>query len=237
MRIIVALDILNGKCVRLTKGDYNKVKVYNEDPLEVVKEIESCGIEYLHLVDLDGAKNKKTMNYKILEKISSKTILKIDFGGGVRSGEDLKAAFSCGATQVTLGSIAVSDPLLFLEWLAEFGQEKIILGADVRKRKVLTGGWTESSDKEIISFIADFRAKGVKYTICTDIDKDGMLRGPSTGLYKEILKIPGIKLISSGGISSIEDIKEMDKIGCEGTIIGKAIYEGKITLKDLSRLC
>ncbi|MCJ7447634.1 MAG: 1-(5-phosphoribosyl)-5-[(5-phosphoribosylamino)methylideneamino]imidazole-4-carboxamide isomerase [Bacteroidales bacterium] len=237
MRIIVALDILNGKCVRLIKGDYNKVKVYNENPLEVAKEIECNGIEYLHLVDLDGAKNKKTVNYKILEKISGKTRLKIDFGGGVRSLEDLQAAFNCGASQVTLGSIAVLDPQLFLKWLAEFGQEKIILGADVRKRKVSTSGWTEGSDKEIMSFIADYRAKGVKYTICTDIDKDGMLRGPSTGLYKEILKIPGIKLISSGGISSVEDIEEMDKIGCEGTIIGKAIYEGKLTLKDLSRLC
>jgi len=237
MRIIVALDILDGKCVRLTKGDYSKVKVYNIDPLEVVKEIESYGIEYLHLVDLDGAKNKKTVNYKILENISGKTRLKIDFGGGIRSREDLQTAFNCGARQVTLGSIAVSDPLLFSEWLTEFGQEKIILGADVRKHKVLTDGWTESSDKEIIAFIAGYRAKGVKYAICTDIEKDGMLRGPSTGLYKEILKIPGIKLISSGGITSVRDVEEMDRIGCEGTIIGKAIYEGKLTLKDLSRIC
>jgi phosphoribosylformimino-5-aminoimidazole carboxamide ribotide isomerase len=237
MRIIIAIDIIDGKCVRLTRGDFKTKKVYNEDPLEVALEIEDCGINYLHLVDLEGAKNKKLENIKVLEKIAWKTKLKIDFGGGLRSYEDLLTAFNAGARQVTAGSIALTNPALFLEWLARLGQEKLILGADCIDRKVSTGGWLDSSDKEIISFISDYRSKGVKYTICTDIKKDGMLQGPSTTLYKEILCAVKINLIASGGISSLKDIEAVQEAGCEGAIVGKAVYEGKITLKELGKLC
>jgi phosphoribosylformimino-5-aminoimidazole carboxamide ribotide isomerase len=237
MRIIVALDIIGGKCVRLTKGDFNTKKVYNEDPVEVARQIEDNGISYLHLVDLDGAKNKKIENLKVLEKISAKTNLKIDFGGGLRFFEDLITVFNAGARQVTAGSIAVTDPQLFMEWLTKLGQEKLILGADCINRKVSTDGWLENSDQDIISFISDYRSKGVKYTICTDIKKDGMLQGPSLTLYKEILKSVKIKLIASGGISSLKDVEDLREAGCEGAIIGKAVYEKKITLKDLGNQC
>jgi phosphoribosylformimino-5-aminoimidazole carboxamide ribotide isomerase len=237
MRIIVAIDIIGGKCVRLTRGDFNTKKIYNVDPMEVALEVEDNGINYLHLVDLEGAKNKKLENIKVLEKIAWKTKLKIDFGGGLRSYEDLITAFNAGARQVTAGSIAVTEPQLFIEWLTKLGQEKLILGADCNDRKVLTGGWLEKSDKEIISFISDYKSKGVKYTICTDIKKDGMLQGPSIDLYREILDAVKINLIASGGISSIGDIEDVREAGCEGVIIGKAVYEGKITLKELAKLC
>ena len=237
MRIIVALDIIGGKCVRLTRGDFSTKKVYNKDPLEIARQIEDNGLSYIHLVDLDGAKNKKIENIKVLEKIAGKTNLKIDFGGGLRSYDDLITVFNAGARQVTVGSIAVTDPLLFLEWLARLGQEKLILGADCFDRKVSTDGWAETSDKDIISFISDYRSKGVKYTICTDIKKDGMLQGPSTALYKEILSKVKINLIASGGITSIKDIEDLRESGCNGAIIGKAVYEEKITLKELGRQC
>ena len=237
MRIIVAMDIISGKCVRLSRGDYSTKKIYSEDPLELALKIEDNGIDYLHLVDLDGAKNKKIENIKILEKIAWKTKLKIDFGGGLRTFEDLITLFNAGARQVTIGSIAVSDPHLFLEWLMKLGQEKLILGADCIDRKVSTGGWLEKSDKEVISFISGYKSKGVKYTICTDIKKDGMLEGPSITLYKEILSAVKVNLIASGGISSMDDIIKIKEAGCEGAIIGKAIYEGKIKLKELRDLC
>jgi len=237
MRIIVAIDLIDGKCVRLTKGDFTTKKIYNEDPLEVAMKIEDNGINYLHLVDLEGAKNRKIGNIKVLEKIAWKTKLKIDFGGGLRSYEDLITVFNAGARQVTAGSIAVTNPDIFVEWLTKLGQEKLILGADCIDKKVSTGGWQDSSDKEIVSFISDYRSKGVKYTICTDIKKDGMLQGPSTALYKEILGAVKINLIASGGISSLKDIGEVEKAGCEGVIIGKAVYEGKISLNDLGKLC
>jgi phosphoribosylformimino-5-aminoimidazole carboxamide ribotide isomerase len=237
MRIIVALDIIGGKCVRLTRGDFNTKKVYNEDPLEVARQIEDNGINFIHLVDLDGAKNKKIENIKVLENIACKTNLKIDFGGGIRSYEDLKTVFNAGANQVTAGSIAVTSPLLFMEWLTKLGPEKIILGADCINRKVSTSGWAENSDIDIISFISEYKAKGVKYTICTDIEKDGMLLGPATDLYKEITEKININLIASGGITSIKDIEEIREAGCEGAIIGKAVYEGKVTLKELGRQC
>lgn len=237
MRIIAAIDIIGGKCVRLTRGDFNSRKVYNEDPLDFARMIEDNGINYLHLVDLEGAKNKKIENLKVLEKIAWKTKLKIDFGGGLRSYEDLITTLNAGARQVTVGSIAVTDPQLFIEWLSKLGQEKLILGADCIDRKVSTGAWIEKSNKEILNFISDYRAKGVKYTICTDIKKDGMLQGPSTALYKEILDAVKINLIASGGISSIKDIEDIRKVGCEGVIIGKAVFEGKITLKELGELC
>lgn len=237
MRIIVALDILGGKCVRLTQGDFSTKKVYNEDPVSVARQIEDNGLKYIHLVDLDGAKNKKIENIKVLEKIAAKTNLKIDFGGGLRSYEDLLTVFNAGAKQVTIGSIAVTNPELFMEWLTKLGQEKIILGADFIERKVSTGGWMENSDKDILSFISDYRSKGVKYTICTDIKKDGMLSGPSTSLYKEILSSVKINLIASGGVSSLKDIASLKDAGCEGAIIGKAVYEGKISLKKLGEQC
>jgi len=237
MRIIVAIDLIDGKCVRLTKGDFATKKIYNEDPLDLAMKIEDNGINYLHLVDLEGAKNKKIGNIKVLEKIAWKTKLKIDFGGGLRSYEDLITVINAGARQVTAGSIAVTNPDIFVEWLTKLGQEKLILGADCIDKKVSTGGWQDSSDKEIVSFISDYRSKGVKYTICTDIKKDGMLQGPSTALYKEILGAVKINLIASGGISSIKDIEDVEKVGCEGVIIGKAVYEGKISLNDLGKLC
>lgn len=237
MRIIVALDIIEGKCVRLTKGDFSTKKVYNEDPVNFAKEVEASGLKYLHLVDLDGAKNKKIENIKVLEKIAEKTSLKIDFGGGLRTYEDLITVFNAGARQVTAGSIAVNHPALFIEWLSKLGQEKLILGADFINRKISTGGWLENSDKDIISFIADYKSKGVKYTICTDIKRDGMLQGPSTDLYMELLASVKINLIASGGITTFKDIEKLSEAGCEGAIIGKAIYEGKLTLKELGKQC
>jgi phosphoribosylformimino-5-aminoimidazole carboxamide ribotide isomerase len=237
MRIIVAIDIIEGKCVRLTRGNFSTKKVYNIDPLDIAREIEGNGIKYIHLVDLDGAKNKKIENIKVLEKIAGKTKLKIDFGGGLRTFEDLITVFNAGARQVTVGSIALTDPPLFIDWLKKLGQEKLILGADCINRKVSTGAWLEDSENEITDFIADYKSKGIKYTICTDIKKDGMLQGPSLELYKEILSKVKINLIASGGISTLKDIDDLRNAGCEGIIIGKAVYEGKITLKELGKLC
>jgi len=237
MRIIVAIDIIEGKCVRLTKGDFSTKKIYNENPLEVARQVEEHGIKYIHMVDLDGALNKRITSYKILESIASHTSLAIDFGGGIRSEEDLSIAFRSGASQVTCGSISVSNKSLVLEWLARWGSEKIILGADSVNRRILTEGWTEGSDSDIIRFISEYASKGIKYAICTDVEKDGMLQGPSTDLYKEIVGIPDINLIASGGIASVKNIKELSQIGCEGAIIGKALYEGILDLKEISRLC
>lgn len=237
MRIIPAIDIINGKCVRLTKGDYNTQKIYNENPLEIAKEFEDNGIQYLHLVDLDGAKSKHIVNHKILHEIATNTKLKIDFGGGLKSNEDLKIAFETGASQITGGSIAANDPTLFLEWLTIYGPEKIILGADCLNKKIATQGWLESSELDVIDFIKNYEQKNIKYVICTDISKDGMLQGSSNELYSEILNKTKIKLIASGGVSSIQDLEILKKTGCEGAIIGKAIYEKKITLQELSRLC
>jgi len=234
MRIIPAIDIIDGKCVRLTKGDYNTKKIYNENPLEVAKEFEYFGIQYLHVVDLDGAKSKHIVNYKILEQLASKTNLKIDFGGGLKSDEDLKTAFESGASQITGGSIAVSDPDLFLKWVKQYGNDKIILGADCINRKIATNGWLKSSELDIIDFIKGYEQNEITNVICTDISKDGMLQGTSNELYKEILEGTKIKLIASGGVSNIDDLVTLKEIGCEGAILGKAIYEGNITLKELS---
>ena len=237
MRIIPAIDIIDGKCVRLSKGDYSTKKIYNEKPLEVAKEFEANGIQFLHLVDLDGAKSKHIVNYQVLEKIANATNLQIDFGGGLKSDEDLKIAFESGANQITGGSIAATNPMLFLSWLNRFGKEKIILGADCLNRKIATGGWLENSELDVIDFIKDYKAKGIKQVICTDISKDGMLQGASEELYKEILLETKIDLIASGGVSSMKDLEELKRIGCEGAILGKAIYEGNITLKELQKLC
>jgi len=236
MRIIPAIDIIEGQCVRLSKGDYNTKKVYNENPLEVAKAFEDSGIEYLHLVDLDGAKSKHIVNHKILEDIATHTRLKIDFGGGLKTDKDLKIAFDSGAQQITGGSVAVTNTPLFLEWLTQFGSQKIILGADAKDGKIATGGWKEASNLEIEKFIKDFVAHGVDYVISTDISKDGMLQGPSTDLYRSILmNNPDLKLIASGGISNLKDLEDVFEIGCEGVIIGKAIYENKISLKELEK--
>ena len=237
MRIIPAIDIIEGKCVRLSKGDYNTKKIYNENPLEVAKQFEDSGIQYLHLVDLDGAKSKHIVNHNVLEEISTSTNLKIDFGGGLKTDDDLRIAFECGANQITGGSIAANNPELFNKWLTQYGAEKIILGADSNNRKIATNGWLESSDLDVVDFIKDYEAQGAKYVICTDIAKDGMLQGTSNDLYKEILYITSVNLIASGGVSSINDLEKLITIGCEGAIIGKAFYEGKITLKELEKLC
>lgn len=236
MRIIPAIDIIDGKCVRLSKGDYNSVKIYNENPLEIAKQFEAHGIQYLHLVDLDGAKSNKIINHKVLELIASKTSLKIDFGGGLKSDADLRIAFESGAHQITGGSIAVKKPEIFLNWLKKYGPKKIILGADANNKKIAVSGWLEESQEELIPFIKNYLNKGIESVICTDIAKDGMLEGPGFELYKEILtEVKSIKLIASGGISTFDELPKLAELGCEGTIIGKAIYEGRISLKQLEQ--
>ena len=236
MRIIPAIDIINGQCVRLTKGDYDTKKVYNEDPLEVAKSFEDAGIEFLHVVDLDGAKASHIVNYKVLESIAGKTNLKIDFGGGLKSDNDLRIAFESGANQITGGSVAVKNPKVFETWIAKYGSDKIILGADCNNEKIAISGWQEESDLEVIQFIRDYQTKGVSYVICTDISKDGMLEGPSFDLYKRILNdVKGIKLIASGGISKFSELPQLAEMGCEGVIVGKAIYENRISLKELEQ--
>ncbi|WP_405327496.1 1-(5-phosphoribosyl)-5-[(5-phosphoribosylamino)methylideneamino]imidazole-4-carboxamide isomerase [Leeuwenhoekiella sp. LLG6367-2.1] len=241
MRIIPAIDIIDGKCVRLSKGDYNTKKIYNENPLEVAKQFEAHGIQYLHLVDLDGAKSKHIVNHHILEQIATHTKLKIDFGGGLKTDDDLRIAFESGAQQITGGSIAVKDRETFINWLSKFGSDKIILGADAMDEKVAVSGWLEESKEELIPFIKGYQKEGISYVICTDISKDGMLEGPSFDLYKKILKacennsVTGgnLKLIASGGISEFDELPKLAEMGCEGTIIGKAIYEGRISMKQL----
>lgn len=237
MRIIPAIDILEGKCVRLTKGDYTTKKTYNENPLEVAKALEANGIEYLHLVDLDGAKSQHIVNYKVLEAICTQTALKVDFGGGIKSDKDVTIAFDNGACQITGGSIAVKRPDLFSGWLHQYGNEKIILGADCHHRKIATTGWLETSEIDVADFIKENEQAGVRYVICTDISKDGMLQGPSEQLYQEIIRKTKVHLIASGGVSTITDLIRLKAIGCEGAIIGKALYEGKITLSQLQQLC
>lgn len=234
MKIIPAIDIIDGKCVRLSKGNYNTKKIYNENPLEVAKSFEAHGITNLHLVDLDGAKSGQIINYKILEEISTNTTLKIDFGGGLKTNKDVEIAFESGANQITGGSIAVKNPLLFEEWIQRFGNEKIILGADFSSGKIAVSGWQEESSEELIPFIKNYQTKGIQAVICTDIAKDGMLEGPSFEIYKTILKeVKNIKLIASGGISIFDEVPKLAEIGCHGVIIGKAIYENRITLKQI----
>ena len=236
MRIIPAIDIIDGKCVRLTKGDYDTKKIYNENPLEVAKAFEDAGIQYLHVVDLDGAKASHIVNYKVLEKIATQTNLKIDFGGGLKSDEDLKIAFQSGANQITGGSIAVKNPEVFEGWISKFGSDKIILGADCNNEKIAISGWQEESDLEVIPFIKDYQSKGITDVICTDISKDGMLEGPAFELYKRILeRAKAIKLIASGGISKFDELPKLLEMGCDGVIIGKAIYENRISLKELEQ--
>jgi len=237
MRIIPAIDIINGKCVRLTRGNYDAMTVYDGTPLENARKFEDSGFSYLHLVDLDGARERHIVNQSVLEEIASKTSLIVDYGGGLKSVDDIRTALDSGASQVTIGSAAAKDPESFMEWLSLFGPEKLILGADAVDRKIMISGWAEDTGKDVVDYITGFRRKGVIYTTCTDISKDGMLQGPALGLYREILSKTAIKLIASGGISSISDVKSLEEAGCEGAIIGKAIYEGNILLEELSELC
>lgn len=237
MRIIPAIDLINGKCVRLTKGDYNTQKIYNENPLEAAKYFEDNGLQYLHLVDLDGAKSNQIVNHKILYQIATKTNLKIDFGGGLKSRKDLEIAFENGAKQVTGGSIATKNPSEFLSWLNEFGSDKIILGADCINRMIATHGWLETSELDVVDYIVDYVAKGISTVICTDIAKDGMLQGTSTELYTAILEKTKVNLIASGGVTTLGDLKQLKMLGCEGAIIGKALYEGAIKIENLLELC
>ena len=236
IEIIPAIDIIDGKCVRLSQGDYNTRKVYNENPVEVAKEMEANGIRRLHVVDLDGAKSHHVVNYRTLDLIASRTSLIIDFGGGIKTDEDLLIAFENGAQMVTLGSVAVKNPELFKRWLEKFGSEKIILGADVKDGRIAVSGWLEESRQELMPFLADYAKEGVSKVLCTDINRDGMMQGPSTELYKQIMEAhPHMHLIASGGVSCLQDIIRLDEAKIPAVVFGKALYEGKITLKELNR--
>jgi len=234
MDIIPAIDIIGGKCVRLTQGDFNQQKQYSESPLEVAQEFENAGIKHLHLVDLDGARQKKIVNHQVLESIAKNTKLKIDFGGGVQSDDDIKLAFDCGAAQITGGSVAIQKPLLFEKWLQRYGSEKIILGADVRNGKITISGWQETTEISVTSFIQSYLQRGVKYVICTDVSKDGMLEGTALDLYKRLrTSLLHARIIASGGVSNIQEVTDLKNMGLQGVIIGKALYEGKISLAEL----
>ena len=235
MEIIPAIDLIGGKCVRLSQGDYASKKEYHDDPVEVAKRFEGAGISRLHLVDLDGAKEKKIINGAILKAITSQTELKVDFGGGVQADSEIQKAFDYGASQITGGSIAVKDRMLFESWLENYGADKIILGADAKDKKIAIGGWEETTEMDLIEFIKEFSKKGVEYIICTDVAKDGLLQGPSIDLYREIIQeLPHLKLIASGGVSSISDLENLQNIGVYGAIVGKAYYEGRINLEQLA---
>lgn len=237
IELIPAIDLLDGKCVRLEKGKYNSKKIYSDNPVDVAKMFEDNGMQKLHVVDLNGAASHHVENYRILEMIATRTSLTIDFGGGIKSDEDLVIAFENGAQQVTIGSVAVTDPELFDKWFQQYGREKIILGADVRNEKVAVKGWTEQSDVDLASFLDEYISKGVEKVICTDIDRDGTLSGPNVSLYEKILaKHTTLHLIASGGVSNINDIKKLNNAGVPGVIIGKALYENKITLEELQKL-
>lgn len=237
IEIIPAIDIINGQCVRLTQGDYEQKTIYNSDPVEVAKAFEDAGIQRLHLVDLDGAKAKHIVNVDVLENVAKATNLAIDFGGGIKSEKDIQLAFYAGASQITAGSIAVTDPDLVNRWMKEYGAHKIILGADVKGLKIAVNGWQKESSEELFPFLESYLAKGIEYCICTDVAKDGLLQGSSMELYTSILeRFPKLKLIASGGVRSIKEIEKLNAIGCHGVIIGKAIYEERITLKELEKL-
>ena len=232
--IIPAIDIIEGKCVRLTQGDYAQKKVYRDDPVEAAKEFEAIGIKRLHLVDLDGAKTGKVINLDVLERISAGTKLVIDFGGGITGNEDIKNVYNAGAALATVGSVAVKQPQLFMEWLSEFGPEKILLGADVKDEMIAVSGWLEQTKIPVIDFIRERMEMGARNIFCTDISRDGLLQGPSVLLYEKILAgFPGLNLIASGGVSNMKDVIALEKAGCKGVIIGKAIYEGRVTLTEL----
>ena len=236
IELIPAIDIIDGKCVRLSKGEYDSKKVYNENPLEVAKEFEAYGIRRLHVVDLDGAASQHVVNYRTLEQIATQTSLIIDFGGGIKTSGDIEIAFDSGAEMITLGSVAVKHPELFDEWLQTYGNEKIILGADVKDNRIAINGWKEESPQELMPFLNQHINKGVTKVLCTDISRDGMLKGPALDLYRSIMEAhPELHLIASGGISGMEDILKLDEAGIPAVVFGKAIYEGRISLKELSR--
>jgi len=234
MQIIPAIDIIDGKCVRLTQGDYSQKTIYNEHPLEVARQFEDAGLKRLHLVDLDGAKAGAVKNWKVLESLAGKTSLVIDFGGGIKKEEDLAIVFNSGAAFATIGSLAVKDKELFGQWLTTYGPAKFLLGADVKDEKIAVGGWLETTGIWVYDFIEQYLQQGVEQIFCTDVSKDGLLQGPSVDLYKEILdRFPSLYFIASGGVSSMKDLEALQKIGCKGVIVGKAIYEGRIKLEDL----
>lgn len=236
IEIIPAIDIIDGKCVRLSQGDYSQKKIYNEHPLEVAKDFEAHGITRLHVVDLDGAKSNTIINYKVLEQIATQTKLIVDFGGGLKTDKDLQIAFECGAQMITGGSIAVKNKDLFVSWIQKYGHERIILGADVSNERIAVSGWQESTDLGLFEFLSDYISHGISKTICTDISKDGMLQGPSTELYIRMKKeFPKLYIIASGGVSSMEDIEALHNANIDAVITGKAIYEGKITLKEIAK--
>lgn len=237
MRILPAIDIIDGKCVRLAQGDYAQKKVYHSNPLEIAKTFQDAGLKYLHLVDLDGAKAGKVMNWKVIESITGNTSLLVDFGGGIKTEDEIKRLFAAGVKQINLGSIAVKNPDLVEEWVQTYGTEKIILSADVKNEKIAIGGWLENSTISIFDFIRDYLEKGMSYITCTDISTDGMLQGPNVALYKRLLdNFPEIKLIASGGVSGLNDLEELKKIDLDGVIVGKAIYEGRIEVEVLGKL-
>ena len=237
MEIIPAIDIIDGKCVRLTQGDYQQKKIYNEHPLEVAKQFEAVGLNRLHLVDLDGAKAGAVKNWKVLDAIASKTKLIIDFGGGIKKEDDVKIVFDSGAAFATIGSLAVKDEKTFVEWLKQYGAAKFLLGADVKNEKIAVGGWLETTDIWIYDFMDKYIGHGVMQIFCTDVSKDGLLEGPSMDLYRNIIdKFPELHFIASGGVSSMKDLEELKRIGCKGAIVGKAIYEGIIKIEELSKL-
>lgn len=237
IELIPAIDLIDGKCVRLSQGNYDSKRVYSENPVEVAKQLESYGVHRLHVVDLDGAASQHVVNYRVLEQIAGRTSLRIDFGGGIKSDEDLVIAFDNGAQMVTLGSVAVRQPELFVKWLGQYGTEKIILGADVKNGKIAVNGWKEESAQELMPFLEDYINKGVTKVLCTDISRDGMMEGPSTELYRQIMEAyPELHLIASGGVSCLDDILRLDEAGIPAVVFGKALYEGRITLKELSSL-
>lgn len=234
IRIIPAIDIIDGKCVRLSEGDFDRKKVYDQDPVNVAQRFEEAGVSHLHLVDLDGARQKKIVNWAVLENIASKTDLQIDFGGGVQSEQDLRTAFDCGAQQITAGSIAVNEESVVLQWLEEYGSEKIILGADSKEGKIAVSGWTEITVLNLHRFLSKYVDRGIRYAICTDVTKDGLLQGTNLNMYRAIKqKLPHLFLIASGGVTQIDEIESLDQIGVNGVIIGKALYEGQIELSQL----
>jgi phosphoribosylformimino-5-aminoimidazole carboxamide ribotide isomerase len=236
MKIIPAIDIIDGKCVRLTKGDYSQQTIYNEDPLEVAKQFEDAGLKRLHLVDLDGAKAGEVKNWNVLEKIASKTKLVIDFSGGISTQKNLEITFNSGATYAAIGSIAVKDEFTFSGWLLAFGADRFIIGADVKDEFIVVKGWTETTTLTVFDLVEKYKVKGVKQFFCTDVNKDGLLQGPATSLYKKILnQHPSIDLIASGGVTTLTELEELRQAGCDGAIIGKAIYENRISLTDLTR--
>lgn len=235
MRLIPAIDIIDGQCVRLSQGSYDTKKVYEKDPVVMAKKFEDAGISYLHLVDLDGAKKGQITNWKVLEAISNQTSLTIDFGGGIKTDKDIEITFNAGASQITCGSIAVKNKQQVLDWVSKYGAEKLILGADVKDKMIATGGWIETSSIQLNDHISGYLEHGINTVICTDIATDGMLQGPNIDLYRELLtRFPEIKLIASGGVSSMEDLRKLKDAGLYGAIIGKAIYENKISLEELT---